>query len=155
MVIEYMKLTRNRARINEQHCYYRNGMASGAHIMQLMEDAAMELSIMDSGDEGLLAGYERVEFYHSLYSGDYVEVAAWFSKIGNKSRRVELEVYKVIEAVQGSDSASNILESPLLVARATLIGVLPKGRDRGMQVKEKDYPFIDANGENWWEEKNE
>lgn len=146
-----MKLAKSRVRISENDCYYRNGMVSGAYIMQLMEDVGLELSIIDSGDEGLLAGYERVEFYHSLYSGDYVEVIGWFSKIGNQSRQVEIEVYKVIEAIHGSNSASNILEPPLLVARATLIGVLPKGCDRGMQVSQADYPFIDANGTDWGE----
>ncbi|NPU86357.1 MAG: 3-aminobutyryl-CoA ammonia lyase [Syntrophaceae bacterium] len=138
-----MKKARIRVRISEKDRHYRNGMVSGATIMQLMEDAGLELSIMDSGDEGFLAGYKNVEFFHTVYSGDYIEVTGWFSRIGNTSRQVELRVHKVIEAIDGSPSASDILNPPLLVARATLIGVVTKVRDRGMQIEREEYPFVD------------
>lgn len=143
-----MKKSRIRVRLSEKDRHFRNGMISGSTIMQLMEDAGLELSIMDSGDEGFLAGYKNVEFFHTVYSGDYIEVVGWFSRIGNTSRQVELRAYKVIEAIDGSPSASDILDPPLLVARATLIGVIPRSRDRGMQVSREVFPFKeDGSGE--------
>ncbi|HCJ35092.1 MAG TPA: 3-aminobutyryl-CoA ammonia lyase, partial [Ktedonobacter sp.] len=66
------------------------------------------------GDEGLLVGYESIEFLAPLYAGDFVEVTGRITKIGRTSRRMEFEARKVISARRDlSDSAADVLETPI------------------------------------------
>ncbi|HAT46558.1 MAG TPA: 3-aminobutyryl-CoA ammonia lyase, partial [Ktedonobacter sp.] len=80
---------------------------------------ATELAILCDGDEGLLVGYESIEFLAPLYAGDFVEVTGRITKIGRTSRRMEFEARKVISARRDlSDSAADVLETPIIVGRA-------------------------------------
>src|SRR5205085_4805035 len=91
----------------------------GAHMLSLFGDVATELAILCDGDEGLLVGYESIEFLAPLFAGDYVEVSGRITRIGRTSRRMEFEARKVIAARPDiSPSAADVLETPLLVGRA-------------------------------------
>src|SRR5712692_2604333 len=80
-----------RVRLSANDAHYGGQLVNGAHMLSLFGDVATELAIRCDGDEGLLAGYENVEFLAPLYSGDYVEVTGHITKTGRTSRRIEFE----------------------------------------------------------------
>jgi len=108
-----------RVRLGARDAHYGGQLVNGAYLMSLYGDIATELAILCDGDEGLLVGYESVEFLAPLYAGDFVEARGRITKIGRTSRRIEFEAYKVIAArLDVSDSAADVLETPQLVGRA-------------------------------------
>ncbi|MFD1422559.1 hotdog domain-containing protein [Laceyella sacchari] len=119
-----------RLRLSQADAHYGGNLVDGAKIMSLFGDAATEILIRHDGDEGLFVAYDMVEFLAPLYAGDFVEAVGRLEKVGNTSRKMIFEAYKVIEA--GTDPArpyaARVLEQPLLVARASGTCVVPKGR---------------------------
>ncbi len=114
---EYTSTIRVRLSANDAH--YGGQLVNGAHLLALFGDVATELAILCDGDEGLLAGYEQVEFLAPLYAGDFIEVTGRITKIGRTSRRIEFEAYKVITTRRDiSASAADVLTPPVLVGRA-------------------------------------
>lgn len=108
-----------RVRLSASDAHYGGQLVNGAHLMALFGDVATELAIQCDGDEGLLVGYESVEFLAPLYAGDFVEVTGTITNIGRTSRRIEFEAYKVITARRDINaSAADVLAKPLLVGRA-------------------------------------
>jgi 3-aminobutyryl-CoA ammonia-lyase len=108
-----------RVRLSASDAHYGGQLVNGAHMLSLFGDVATELAILCDGDEGLLVGYENIEFLAPLYAGDFVEVTGRITKIGRTSRRMELEARKVICARRDiSDSAADILETPVVIGRA-------------------------------------
>ena len=108
-----------RVRLSASDAHYGGRLVNGAHMLSLFGDVATELAILCDGDEGLLVGYESVEFLAPLFAGDYVEVTGRITKIGRTSRRMEFEAWKVIAARPDiSASAADVLDTPLLVGRA-------------------------------------
>lgn len=108
-----------RVRLSANDAHYGGRLVNGAHLLSLFGDIATELAILHDGDEGLLAGYEGIEFLAPLYAGDFVEVTGRITKVGRTSRRIEFEAYKVIGARHDiSDSAADVLPEPVLVGRA-------------------------------------
>jgi 3-aminobutyryl-CoA ammonia-lyase len=108
-----------RVRLSAGDAHYGGHLVNGAFMLSLFGDVATELAIQCDGDEGLLVGYERVEFLAPLYAGDFVEATGRITKIGRTSRRIEFEAHKVIAARRDiSDSAADVLPEPLLVGRA-------------------------------------
>lgn len=108
-----------RVRLSASDAHYGGQLVNGAHMLSLFGDVATELAILCDGDEGLLVGYENIEFLAPLYAGDFVEVIGRITKIGRTSRRMELEARKVICARRDiSDSAADILETPVVIGRA-------------------------------------
>ena len=108
-----------RIRLSASDAHYGGQLVNGAFMLSLFGDVATELAILCDGDEGLLVGYENIEFLAPLYPGDFVEVTGQITKIGRTSRRMELEARKVICARHDiSDSAADVLETPILVGRA-------------------------------------
>jgi 3-aminobutyryl-CoA ammonia-lyase len=100
-------------------------------MLSLFGDVATELAILCDGDEGLLVGYESVEFLAPLYAGDFVEATGRITKIGRTSRRIEFEARKVITARRDiSDSAADVLETPIVVGRAVGTTVVKAERQR-------------------------
>jgi len=81
---------------------------------------ATELAILCDGDEGLLVGYESIEFLAPIFAGDFIEVTGRITRIGHTSRRMEFEARKVISAARRdiSESAADVLETPIIVGRA-------------------------------------
>jgi len=109
-----------RVRLSASDAHYGGQLVNGAHMLSLFGDVATELAILCDGDEGLLVGYENIEFLAPLYAGDFVEVTGRITKIGRTSRRMELEARKVICARRDiSDSAADVLETPIVIGRAT------------------------------------
>ena len=108
-----------RVRLSASDAHYGGQLVDGAHMLSLFGDVATELAILCDGDEGLLVGYENIEFLAPLYPGDFVEVTGRITKIGRTSRRMELEARKVICARRDiSDSAADVLETPIVIGRA-------------------------------------
>lgn len=108
-----------RVRLNASDAHYGGQLVNGAHMLSLFGDVATELAILCDGDEGLLVGYEKVEFLAPLYAGDFVEVVGRITRAGRTSRRMEFEARKVITArLDISASAADVLEQPILIGRA-------------------------------------
>ena len=108
-----------RLRLSSHDAHYGGELVNGAFMLSLFGDVATELAILCDGDEGLLVGYEIVEFLAPLFAGDFVEATGRITKIGRTSRRIEFEARKVIAARPDiSASAADVLETPVVVGRA-------------------------------------
>jgi len=125
-----------RTRMSTGDAHYAGELVNGAKMLDYFGDVATELLIRLDGDEGLFCTYEHVDFLAPVYAGDFMEYYGWFEKVGNSSRRMCFEAYKVIEAAKGEGlavSAANVLNPPVLVGRAEGICVVPKDCQRGAQ----------------------
>lgn len=122
-----------RLRMSAHDAHYGGGLVDGARILGLFGDAATELLIRHDGDEGLFVAYDMVEFKAPVLAGDYLEVRARLTRIGNTSRAMEFECYKVIVADPAPEqpSRARALEQPVLAVRARGTCVVPKDRQRG------------------------
>ena len=108
-----------RVRMSASDAHYGGYLVNGAHMLALFGDVATELAILCDGDEGLMVGYENVEFLAPLFAGDYVEATGRITRIGRTSRRMEFEARKVITARRDiSDSAADVLDPPIIMGRA-------------------------------------
>src|SRR5579859_3988432 len=108
-----------RVRLSASDAHYGGQLVNGAHMLSLFGDVATELAILCDGDEGLLVGYENIEFLAPLYTGDFIEVTGRITRIGRTSRRMEFEARKVIMTQSDiSESAADVLEKPIVVGRA-------------------------------------
>src|SRR5947209_13218647 len=76
-----------RVRLSASDAHYGGQLVNGAYMLSLFGDVATELAILCDGDEGLLVGYENIEFLAPLYPGDFVEVTGRITKIGRTSDR--------------------------------------------------------------------
>src|ERR1700737_1028373 len=105
-----------RMRMSASDAHYGGFLVNGAHMLSLFGDIATELAILCDGDEGLLVGYEKIEFLSPIYAGDFIEATGRITKIGRTSRRMEFEAHKVITTRRDvSESAADILPTPVLV----------------------------------------
>jgi 3-aminobutyryl-CoA ammonia-lyase len=123
-----------RVRMSASDAHYGGYLVNGAHMLALFGDVATELAILCDGDEGLLVGYENVEFLAPLFAGDFVEAIGRITRIGRTSRRMEFEARKVITARRDiSDSAADVLDPPIIVGRAvgtTVVKAEQQRKDR-------------------------
>jgi 3-aminobutyryl-CoA ammonia-lyase len=120
-----------RLRMSAHDAHYGGNLVDGARILGLFGDVATELLIRMDGDEGLFAAYDRIEFLAPVYAGDYIEAEGRIVHVGSTSRRMEFEARKVIAArSQIGESAADVLESPIVVCRATGTCVTPKAKKR-------------------------
>lgn len=121
-----------RVRMSAHDAHYAGGLVDGARMLALFGDAATELLIRHDGDEGLFVAYDLVEFKAPVYAGDYIEVRARITRVGNTARGMEFEAWKVIEAAPAPEqpSAARVLVQPMLVTRARGTCVTPKERQR-------------------------
>ncbi len=116
-----------RLRISHEDVHYGGGIVAGARMMELFGDVATELSIIQDADEGLMAAYDLVEFKAPVHAGDFLEARGRIVEVGRRSRKVEMEIYKVIEGDwEHGSSAATVLPEPVLVARAHGTVVAPK-----------------------------
>ncbi len=124
-----------RVRISEAEVHYGGGLVDGAHVVKFFGDVATELLIRQDGDEGLFVAYDSIEFKEPVYAGDYLEIYGWIDKVGNSSRHMQFEAYKVITSagIKETPSACNLLSEPLLVTRAGGTCVVPRELQRGVQ----------------------
>ena len=120
-----------RLRMSAKDAHYGGNLVDGAHMVHLFGDVATELLIQIDGDEGLFAGYESIEFLAPVYAGDYSEAEGTIVKVGNTSRKMEFVARKVIATRPDiSASAADVLEEPIIVARAVGTCVTPKACKR-------------------------
>ena len=116
-----------RLRMSHKDAHYGGSLVDGAHMVHLFGDVATELLIQIDGDEGLFCAYDNVEFLAPTYAGDYIEAYGEITKVGNTSRKMAFEARKVIVSRPDiSASAADVLEEPIVVARATGTCVTPK-----------------------------
>jgi 3-aminobutyryl-CoA ammonia-lyase len=110
-----------RVRISEEDVHYAGRLVDGARVVGLFGDLATELLIRHDGDEGLFVAYDCIEFTAPVYAGDYIEVSGWIDGKGNTSRHMQFEAHKVITSagIESQPSAFNVLDEPVLVARAS------------------------------------
>jgi 3-aminobutyryl-CoA ammonia-lyase len=119
---------RLRIRFGLHDTHYGGGLIPAATILRVFADCAAELGIRLDGVDGYLAAYEHADFLKPVHAGDYVEFKASLESKGNRSRRVAVTAHRYIEGQErDGDLASGIVhEPPELVARATMIVVIPK-----------------------------
>ena len=123
-----------RTRLSAADVHYGGNLVDGAHGLELFGDIVTELAIHTDGDEGLFAGYDKIEFLAPLYGGDFVRARGTIVRMGNTSRTVDLELWKEVAARPDvSDSAADYLDEPVLVTRARGTYVVPKEHSRGPQ----------------------
>lgn len=117
-----------RIRMSAHDAHYGGNLVDGARVLGLFGDAATELLIQHDGDEGLFVAYDSVEFKAPVYAGDYLEVRARITRVGNTSRAMEFEAYKVITADPAPEqpSRARVLDQPVLVVKASGTCVVPK-----------------------------
>ena len=120
-----------RLRMSSSDAHYGGNLVDGARMLQLFGDVATELLILQDGDEGLFAGYEKVEFLAPVFAGDYIEAEGEIVKVGNSSRKMVFEARKVIVPRPDlNDSAADVLAEPVVVCRAVGTCVVPKAKQR-------------------------
>ena len=120
-----------RLRMSAKDAHYGGNLVDGAHMLHLFGDIATELLIRCDGDEGLFCAYDNVEFLAPVFSGDYIEARGEITAVGNTSRKMTFEAYKVITArPEISPSAADVLDEPVLVCRASGTCVVPAANKR-------------------------
>lgn len=124
-----------RVRISANDVHYAGELLDGAHIMKLFGDVATELTIRYDGDEGLLRAYENVEFLKPVFGGDFLEVKGKIVKVGKTSRKIFFEAFKIISSSKDTDqeSACDVLDQPILVAKAMGTAVVTEKKQRTKQ----------------------
>ena len=105
-----------RLRLSPADARYGNRLVAGAKVMEIFGDLETEIAIREAGDEGLCVAYEHVEFLEPLFAGDFIEGQAEVVSRGKTSRKIELELFRVIAT--GADGVGEPLEPPALAARA-------------------------------------
>ena len=124
--------TIHRLRLSQADAHYGGNLVAGGRLMELFGDVATELCIRNDGDEGLLAGYSSVEFLQPLHAGDFIEVRARITRMGETSREMSFEVWRYARPRPDvSDSAADLAADPEQVARATGTCVVKKNKQRG------------------------
>jgi 3-keto-5-aminohexanoate cleavage enzyme len=122
-----------RLRMGAHDAHYAGELVDGARMLALFGDLATELLIRLDGDEGLFRAYENVEFLAPVFAGDYIEAIAELAAIGNTSRRIRFEARKVVSNLRVPGfppSAAQVLDEPIVVARAVGTCVVPKELQR-------------------------
>ncbi len=121
-----------RLRMSSQDAHYAGNLVDGARILNLFGDLATELTIRYDGDEGLLRAYDSVEFLSPVHGGDFIEVIGKITKVGKSSRKMSFKAYKVIAQSpdQKHESACDVLDPPILVAKASGTCVVIKEKQR-------------------------
>ncbi len=121
-----------RLRMGEHDVHYAGGLVDGARMLGLFGDVATELLIRNDGDEGLFVAYDMVEFKAPVHAGDYIEARGRIVRSGRTSRAMEFSAWKVISSLGNpeSPSAADVLEEPVLVAKASGTCVVPLDKQR-------------------------
>ncbi|MGH3980654.1 MAG: acyl-CoA hydrolase [Pseudonocardiaceae bacterium] len=118
----------HRRYVPHSDAHYGGGLVEGAYCLRLFGDVATELAIRTDGDESLLAGYTGVELLAPVRAGDVLEASVTLTRIGTRSRGLDFEARVLCRAnPQRGPSAADVLDPPLIVARATGTTVVPAG----------------------------
>ena len=121
-----------RVRVSEKDVHYAGGLVNGAWVLGFFGDLATEIAARHDNDEGLLAGYSEVKLTAPIHGGDFIEAVGKLVKVGHTSRIIELEARKVISNANNpaEPSAVVVFDEPVMVAKATMIQVVPKDCQR-------------------------
>ncbi len=121
-----------RVRMSSHDAHYAGNLVDGARILNLFGDLATELTIRYDGDEGLLRAYDSVEFLAPVHGGDFIEITGRITEVGNTSRKISFEAYKVITSTTNvsHESACDVLDPTILVAKASGTCVVLKEKQR-------------------------
>jgi 3-aminobutyryl-CoA ammonia-lyase len=120
-----------KVRMSTRDAHYAGNLVDGARMLNLFGDVGTELSIRYDGDEGLFRSYSSVEFLAPVYAGDFIEAKGRIVRVGNTSRTIEFEAWKIITAdPEAGETAARVLEEPILVCKATGTCVTLKERQR-------------------------
>lgn len=120
-----------RIRMGQEDAHYGGNLVDGARMLKIFGDIVTEVAVITDGDEGLFVGYDSIEFTAPVYAGDFIEATGRVTRLGNTSRTVEFEAWKVIASRYDlTPSAADVLETPVLVCRATGTTVVPKDHSR-------------------------
>ena len=101
--------------------HYTDGVVSLGTIVDMID-----------GDGGLMRAFESVEFLAPVYHGDFVRTTARLLAVGRTSRRrsYELHVTARTRGVGPLLTSGEVLDPPILAARAVGITVTPLDRQR-------------------------
>lgn len=114
-----MKKVTHKLRLSQADAHYGGNLVDGAKVLALFGDVATELLIIHDGDEGLFRAYEEVNFLAPLYAGDFITVSAEMIHVGNTSRKMKFECYKIINSRPDVNaSAADLLKEPILTTTA-------------------------------------
>jgi 3-aminobutyryl-CoA ammonia-lyase len=106
--------------------HYGGNLVDGAYSLALFGDVATEACIRTDGDEGLFASYSDVQFRAPVRGGDVVEVTAEVTRVGTRSRTLELAVSVVCRGCPDrGESAAEVLDPPIVATTATGTVVVP------------------------------
>ena len=112
------------------HAHYAGNLVDGAYSLGLFGDVATEMCIRTDGDEGLFASYSDVQFVAAVRAGDVVEVQATLTRVGRRSRELDLVARVVCRrrtatSPDSSPSAAQVLAEPLIATTAVGTVVVP------------------------------
>jgi 3-aminobutyryl-CoA ammonia-lyase len=109
------------------HAHYAGNLVDGAYSLGLFGDVATEMCILTDGDEGLFASYSDVQFRQAVRAGDVLEISCVLTRVGSRSRDLELTVHVVARGAATSEKpgAAAMLAEPLLATTATGTVVVP------------------------------
>ncbi|HET7067802.1 MAG TPA: hotdog domain-containing protein [Nocardioides sp.] len=107
--------------------HYAGNLVDGAYSLKLFGDVATEMCIVTDGDEGLFASYSDVQFKEPVRAGDVLEIVCELTKVGTRSRVLELSVLVVARGNPTAEQpgAADLLEPPLVATTATGTVVVP------------------------------
>ena len=118
----------HRRYVPASHAHYGGNLVDGAYVLGLFGDVATEAAIQMDGDEGLFASYTDVQFLAPVLAGDVIEATAAVVRVGRRSRELAFEARVVCRAdPERGQSASRVLDEPLIVVTATGTIVVPAG----------------------------
>ncbi len=108
------------------HAHYAGNLVDGAYSLALFGDVATEVCIRTDGDEGLFASYSDVQFKAPVRAGDVLEIEATVTRIGSRSRTLEMEARIVCRGRPDlSASAAEVLPAAIVATTATGTVVVP------------------------------
>ena len=111
------------------HAHYAGNLVDGAYSLGLFGDVATEVCIRTDGEEGLFASYSDVQFRAPVRAGDVLEVTAVVTRVGTRSRTLELRVDIICRGrADLGDSSAEVLDTPIIATTATGTVVVPPGR---------------------------
>lgn len=112
--------------------HYADRVVSLGTIVELFGMAGTKLAYMLDGDGGLMRAFENVEFLAPVYHGDFVRATARLLAVGRTSRRrgYELHVVARTHGIGTSATCGEVLNPPILAARAIGTTVTPLERQR-------------------------
>jgi len=116
----------HRCYVPYSHAHYAGNLVDGAYSLGLFGDVATEVCIRTDGDEGLFASYSDVQFRAPVRAGDVLEVTAVVTRVGTRSRTLDLRVDVICRGRPDlGESSAEVLEVPIVATTATGTVVVP------------------------------